>query len=53
MEDIGRKLLENAGASSDAINEKMIEQAIEANDAFIEQLGHIIQSGGFQPEEMN
>ena len=38
MEDIGRRLLVSVGLAEDAATSAMIEQAIEANGAFIARL---------------
>jgi hypothetical protein len=43
MEDIGRKLLQSVGVDENAATPSMIEAAIAANDAFIEQLTRISQ----------
>jgi hypothetical protein len=43
VQDIGRVLLKQVGVDEDAITDAMVEQAVEANDAFIEQLERIAQ----------
>jgi len=43
MQDIGRKLLQSVGLDENAATDDMIARAIEANDAFIEQLTRISQ----------
>jgi hypothetical protein len=36
--DMGKKLLAQVGVPADAINDTMIEQAVEANEAFVDRL---------------
>jgi len=36
--DMGKKLLAQVGVQADAINDTMIEQAVEANEAFVDRL---------------
>lgn len=46
MEEIARKLLKSVGVEDpDAITPSMIEAAIKANDAFVDELGRIAEEG--------
>jgi hypothetical protein len=38
LSDMGKKLLEQVGVPADAINDTMIERAVEANKAFVDRL---------------
>lgn len=49
-EEIGRKLLENAGMPPDAITSEMIEQAIEAQNALVQRIDEITQAAGYHQD---